>query len=246
MKDVLVITGVGKGFGRALFEHFVSTFHVIGITRSSLDCDEIKKNQYGKNNSFDLIVTDITNYINLETLLKPLLESKKSSIYGIINNAGVRFRKSLVELTIDEMKSVSEVNLFAPIFISKMLIPYFIDNGRGRIINISSILSESALPDLSAYAVSKAGLDGFTRSVTAEYASHNITSNSILPGFCKTSYFDKFKENNDLYEMTITNTPAKRWGESNELIGICSLLLSDDGGYINGASIPVDGGWTAC
>jgi len=246
MKDVLVITGVGKGFGRVLFEHFLNGFHVIGITRSALDCQEITNNQCGKQNSFDLIVSDVTNYHDLEALLMPLLDSRRKSVYGVINNAGVRFRKSLVDLTMDELKSVSEVNLFAPIFITKMLIPYFIDNGRGRIINISSILSQSALPDLSAYTVSKAGLDGFTRSVTAEYASHNITANSILPGFCKTSYFDNFKQNSGLYDMTIENTPAKRWGEANELIGICSLLLSDNGGYINGASIPVDGGWTAC
>jgi NAD(P)-dependent dehydrogenase (short-subunit alcohol dehydrogenase family) len=102
------------------------------------------------------------------------------------------------------------------------------------------------LPDLSAYAVSKAGLDGFTRSIAAEFASRNITCNSILPGFCETSYFENFKMKSDLYQMTLNRTPANRWGKDSELIGLCELLLGKDGGYINGASIPVDGGWTAC
>ena len=123
---------------------------------------------------------------------------------------------------------------------------YFVRNGGGRIINISSLLSTNALPELSAYTISKAAMDGFTRSVAAEFSQHGITCNSILPGFCKTSYYDKFKSNRDLYEMTLSRIPSKKWGSDDELVGLCELLLGDRGGYINGASIPIDGGWSAC
>ena len=84
------------------------------------------------------------------------------------------------------------------------------------------------------------------RSVAAEFSQQGITCNSILPGFCKTSYFDKFKSKHDLYDMTLSRIPAKRWGTDDELIGVCELLLSPRGDYINGTSIPIDGGWTAC
>ena len=245
MRPIIIVTGVGKGFGKELLKYFVKDYYVIGITRSEDDIslleDEIR---YEKEN-FELIECDVTNYELLQEKLTNCLENKSNLVYALINNAGVRCRESFLSLSMTDIKNVVEVNLFAAVFLSKLVLPFFINNGGGRIINISSILSTNALPDLSAYSLSKAGLDGFTRSLAAEFADQGITCNSILPGFCKTSYFDKFKANDDLYDMTLSRIPAKRWGTDDELIGVCELLLSAGGGYINGACIPVDGGWTA-
>ena len=140
---------------------------------------------------------------------------------------------------------VSGVNLFGSINLALLAVPLMIQNGHGRIINISSIIAKSALPELSAYAVSKGGLDALTRSLAVEYGQNNITANSILPGFCKTSYYPKFSENKELLNMTLQKTPMKRWGDDNELVGLCRFLLSSEAGYITGTSIPVDGGWLA-
>lgn len=246
MKKTIIITGVGKGFGKDLFEYFLPHYYVIGLTRTQEDVDILKSVNRSPKPEFEVFACDVTDYQSLNLILQDLLIRRSSTVYGLINNAGMRFRKSMLELNIAEIKAVCEVNLFAPINLTKLLLPYFINNKSGRIINISSILSKSSLPDLSAYTVSKAGLDGFSRSITAEFANVGITCNSILPGFCKTSYFEKFSQNEALYKMTLEKTPANRWGESGELIGICELLLGDKGGYINGASIPVDGGWIAC
>ena len=246
MKKTIIITGVGKGFGKDLFEYFIRDYYVIGLTRTQEDIDALINLKRPTKSEFELFTCDVTDYKSLKFLLQDLLIKRSSTVYGLINNAGMRCRKSMLELSLAKIKAVCEVNLFAPINLTKILLPYFINNKAGRIINISSILSQSSLPDLSAYTISKAGLDGFTRGVTAEFASVGITCNSILPGFCKTSYFENFSQNEALYKMTIENTPAKRWGESGELIGLCELLLGDKGGYINGASIPVDGGWVAC
>jgi len=246
VKKTLIITGVGKGFGRDLFQYFIKDYYVIGLTKSEDDCDQIIRENLTIKSDFEVINCDVTDYEKLERTLGNIINKRSQSVYGLINNAGIRYRKSLTELNITEVKRVCEVNLYAPIVLTKMVLPYLVKNKSGRIINISSILAQSALPDLAAYTVSKAGLDGFTRSVTAEFASCGITCNSILPGFCKTSYFESFAQNSELYNMTLDKTPAKRWGESQELIGICELLLGDRGGYINGANIPVDGGWIAC
>lgn len=245
MRPVLIITGVGKGFGRELLKYFVRDYFVVGITRSEEDIFEIGDELVCEMDNLELIASDVTNYGSLETRLKLFLKDKSDLVYGLINNAGVRYREPFLNLSIEDFKSVAEVNLFAAIFLSKLVMPFFIKNGCGRIINISSILSKNALPDLSAYTISKAGLDGFTRSLASEFGSQGVTCNSIMPGFCKTSYFEKFKSNSDLYDMTLSRTPANRWGTNEELIGLCELLLSDRGGYINGASIPIDGGWTA-
>jgi NAD(P)-dependent dehydrogenase (short-subunit alcohol dehydrogenase family) len=245
LKKTIVITGVGKGFGRGLFESLSNKYTIIGVTRSQEDANELEGYCSVRGLHSEIIVLDVADYESLQKLLVPLLNKYNSSLWGLINNAGVRCRKSLEDLSLAEIKEVAEVNLFAPIFLTKIFLTYIKSNGSGRIINISSILSQKGLKDLSAYAVSKAGLDGFTRSVAVEYGQYGITCNSVLAGFCKTSYFDKFKSNEDLYQFTIDRTPMRRWGESNEIVGLCDFLLSDYAGYINGASIPVDGGWLA-
>lgn len=246
MKESLIITGVGKGFGAELFKHFLPKYHVIGLTRSQSDVDRLMTEHTNYNNKFDLFAVDVAQQDKVYSCLHPFLENETFHIYGLINNAGIRCRKSFTDISIDEIKNVAEVNLFSPIYITKLVLPSMLARSRGRIINVSSILSTSALPELLAYTVSKAGLDGFTRSITAEYADRGITCNSILPGFCETSYFQNFKSKTELYQMTLNRTPAKRWGSDSELIGLCDLLLDSNGGYINGASIPVDGGWSAC
>lgn len=245
MKKTIVITGVGKGFGKELIKHLVDSYYVIGITRSEKDVIELEKDLGQKQGSFELIMSDVTDYESLDHKLSDSLHNRARSVFGLINNAGVRCRADFLGLSMAKIKEVLEVNLFAAIALSKFILPFFLKNGEGRIINVSSILSTNALPDLSAYTISKSALDGFTRSIATEFAHQGVTCNSILPGFCKTSYFDNFKSNEELYEMTLNRTPAKRWGTDDELIGLCELLLGDRGGYINGSSIPIDGGWTS-
>ena len=145
----------------------------------------------------------------------------------------------------EEILNVSAVNLFGAVNLTKVVLPYLLAGGSGKIVNISSILSLQGLPDLSAYAISKGGLDAFTRSMAVELADKNITVNSVLPGFSKTSYFEKFAEDEGLLKMTLDRIPMGRWGEPEELIGVCKFLLSSESSYITGASIPVDGGWLA-
>lgn len=243
MKTVL-ITGVGKGFGKEILLKLRNKYAVVGVTRSQKDIDllfsEIGDNQA----NLELLLGDVSDQFFLDQVLNPLL-IQKGSLWGLVNNAGVRFRKDFLDVRNQDIDEVFKVNLIAPMMLARMCIPLMISSGGGRIINISSILSQSALSQLSIYATSKGGMDAFTRSIAVEFGSKNITCNSILPGFCETSYFPKFKKNNELYQMTIERTPMKRWGASTELIQICDLLLGDGGNYINGTSIPVDGGWLA-
>ena len=180
MKKVIIITGVGKGFGEKLLRHFSSNYVVIGLTRNESDLEKIRNDPSVRRKNTFLHQVDVSDYEKVESILHEYIRNAKYQIYGLINNAGVRCRMDFLKMSVHDIKAVCEVNLFAPIHLTRLLIPYMINGGEGRIINISSILSSSALPELSAYAVSKAGLDGFTRSIAAEFASKNITCNSIL------------------------------------------------------------------
>ena len=246
MKPTVVITGVGKGFGKQLLSHLSRCYHVIGLTRSAVDIDQLRSDSNIDKNNIDLHDIDVSKYDDVRLLMESYLSNDFYQIFGLINNAGVRSRMKFLDTTISDFELVSSTNLFAPIHLVRLILPYMVARQYGRIINISSILSTTALPELSAYSVSKAGMDGFTRSIATEFGEFGVTCNSILPGFCETSYFEGFKAKTDLYQMTLSRTPARRWGKDSELIGLCDLLLGPQGGYINGASIPVDGGWTAC
>ncbi|NIQ15724.1 MAG: SDR family oxidoreductase, partial [Candidatus Dadabacteria bacterium] len=113
------------------------------------------------------------------------------------------------------------------------------------IINMSSVAGTHGLPELSAYVASKAAIIGLTKSLALEYAGHNIQINAIAPGFCKTSYFEDFRQKQELYEFTLDRTPMGRWGESNEVADVCLFLASGLSSYVTGEVINVDGGWSA-
>lgn len=245
MKKVVVITGVGKGFGRELAKQISDKYYVVGLSRSNEDLVSLGKELSLKGREFKLLEVDVADFEACTDMLINTLNSISGSVYGLINNAGVRCRKNILELEVEDFVRVSNVNLFAPINLTKALIPRFVESGEGRVINISSILSQGSLPDLSAYSVSKGGLDAFTRSMAVELGGMNIKVNSILPGFCKTSYYPQFSTNSELLEMTLAKTPLKRWGDEDELVGLCRFLLSQDASFITGASIPIDGGWLA-
>ena len=246
LSGATLITGVGKGFGRNLFIPHVKKFgNDVGLTRSQQDIDSLNVELAEDSNKFHLFAVDVTDFDKVNSIILGL-EGQGTDIVKLINNAGMRFRKPYLEISNMDLQHVINTNVLSIHNLCKACIPYMLKNGCGRIINISSILGEIALPDLAGYNISKGALNSLTQSIAIEFAEKNITVNGIAPGFCKTSYYDSFKENKKLHEEVLTRIPMKRWGESSEIIGICDFLLSDSAQYITGTTIPVDGGWLAC
>ena len=115
----------------------------------------------------------------------------------------------------------------------------------GRVINISSVLGKSGLADLSGYAATKGAVESMTGSMAVEFAKFGITINAIAPGFCETSYAEKFQENQALNKSITNRIPMKRWGSIGEINGALDFLISSDASYITGQVLNVDGGWSA-
>ena len=245
MREALLISGVSQGFGRSLAKNLVNEYHIIGLSRSEDKLDRLRRELHQTEKSFDLVLADISNFAETEVRVTEVLNSTDNKLVGLINNAGVRSRKAINELSIEEIIDVSSVNLFGAVNLTKIVIPYLLKNGHGSVVNVSSIISQRALPDLSAYAISKAGLDAFTRSMAVELADRKITVNSVLPGFSTTPFTEELRKKQDLVEMTLDRIPMGRWGDEDEIVGVCRFLLSSEARYITGASIPVDGGWLA-
>lgn len=241
-KKIVLITGVGKGIGLSCLKLCIDNHaFVIGVTRSKKDYDKL-------NNIYKDRCKIILGDIKQKSTLKKISNFQKKnnlSIDGLVNNAGIRFRKNFLNTDSKEYKEVFENNFFCIVDLCKLLINQTIKNKKKiSIINLSSIVGSRGFAELSAYGSSKGALDAFTKCISIEFPQY-VRINNVCPGFTKTSYFEKFKKNKKLYNWTLRNTPQKRWGEPIEIAELIIFLISDKSSYITGQNFYIDGGWTS-
>ena len=244
LKDkICIVTGAGKGFGREIAKEFYAQGAKLAlITRSQSDINDL-------NSEFDSgrvlsVCGDVSDSTVVAQFITQTID-KFGTIDVLVNNAGMRFRKEFLEISEDELDQVLNVNLKSIVFLSQKVLPYMIEKNRGKIINMSSIAGTLGFANLSGYVMSKAAIVGLTKSLAVEFSDKNIQVNALAPGFCKTSYFEKFQENTELYDFTLSRIPMNRWGSSKEVADICVFLASNMSNYMTGEVLKVDGGWSA-
>jgi len=244
LKDkICIVTGAGKGFGREIAKEFYAQGAKLAlITRSQSDINDL-------NSEFDSgrvlsVCGDVSDSTVVAQFITQTID-KFGTIDVLVNNAGMRFRKEFLEISEDELDQVLNVNLKSIVFLSQKVLPYMIEKNRGKIINMSSIAGTLGFANLSGYVMSKAAIVGLTKSLAVEFSDKNIQVNALAPGFCKTSYFEKFQENTELYDFTLSRIPMNRWGSSKEVADVCVFLASNMSNYMTGEVLKVDGGWSA-
>lgn len=163
----------------------------------------------------------------------------------LINNAGVNNRKPITDFTLEEWRQVMDTNLTSAFLMCRSFVPQMRGQGYGRIINMTSIMSHVALPGRTAYAATKTGLLGFTRSLALELAADQITVNGISPGPIATEMNQPILQNPELNQQFIAKLPVGRWGKVEEIGKLAVFLCSEDASFITGTDILIDGGWTA-
>lgn len=162
----------------------------------------------------------------------------------LINNAGIQFRKPMVELELKDWQRVLDTNLTAAFIVGREAAKRMIARGRGgKIINIASLVSEAARATVAPYTAAKGGIKMLTRSMAAEWAKFNIQANSIGPGYILTEMNTALIDNPEFDAWVKSSNPAGRWGKPEELAGTAVYLASDASNYVNGQIIYVDGGW---
>ena len=161
----------------------------------------------------------------------------------LINNAGIRHVKKLLDHTKQDWDDMISVNLTAPFLASQAVIPHMIKNGKGKIINFGSIASFMGRPDRVGYVAAKSGVLGLTRALSVDLTGKNINVNTICPGLISTSFNQKYAEDPKHGEAWGKETVVGRWGEPKDIVGASVFLSSDDSDFINGSEIKIDGGW---
>lgn len=165
----------------------------------------------------------------------------------LVNNAGVA---DLIVPTMDRdvasWQRVIDVDLRGPYLCSRRAAPDMLAVSHGRIINISSILGLRGLPMRTAYGPAKAGLINLTKALALEWAASGITVNAVAPGYIRTAMVDELIERGSIDEDGLNaKIPMRRLGGSADIAAAVAFLASDDAGYITGATLAVDGGWTS-
>jgi gluconate 5-dehydrogenase len=163
----------------------------------------------------------------------------------LVNNAGTQFRKPMVELATADWQRVVDTNLTSAFVVGREAAKRMIARGRGKIINIGSLMSGLARPTIAPYTVSKAGIKALTQAMTAEWAQHGIQANAIGPGYMITDMNQALIEDAAFNAWVTGRTPSRRWGRPEDLVGAAVFLSSAASDYVNGQIIYVDGGMVA-
>ena len=158
----------------------------------------------------------------------------------LINNAGITRDTLLMRMTDDQFDEVINTNLRSCFKMCRAAIMPMMKNRFGRIINMASIIGTIGGPGQANYAASKGGMIAMTKSIAAEVASRGITANAIAPGFIKTPMTDVLPD--ELKKTYLSQIPAGRFGEPDDIANACVFLASDEASYINGQTLHVNGG----
>ena len=239
MKTV-VVTGVSRGLGLAICRRLVTEgFKVIGLSRSLSAEYQTLIDSAPDQASFRPF--DVTNFVRVGDLTREI-KRDHGTIFGLVNNAGIGLDGILATMHQSKIETVIRTNLLAPIVLTKYISRTMLDQGEGRIINISSIIASTGFHALSVYAASKAGLEGFTRSLSRELGKMKITVNCVAPGYMDTEMTTGLSGEN---LAAIRRRAPLGLPLPGDAAGAVAYLLSPDGERVTGTVITVDGGSTA-
>ncbi len=161
----------------------------------------------------------------------------------LVNNAGFTGRYPPEDYPADEWRKLLEVHLMAAFDLSQQAALQMFPRGRGKIINMASMLTFQGGHHLSAYATAKHGIAGMTKSLAASWAGRGINVNAIAPGYFETDFTTPLRNDPDRAQDVLSRIPCGRWGQPDDLAGLCVFLASDASDYMHGSIIPIDGGW---
>lgn len=161
----------------------------------------------------------------------------------LVNNAGIIRRAPAIEFAEADWDDVLQINLKAVFFLSQAAAKVMVRQGRGKIINVASMLSFQGGIIVPSYTAAKSGVAGITRALANEWAKHNVNVNAIAPGYMATDNTAALRADPTRSTSILSRIPAGRWGTPEDLKGIAVFLASPASDYMHGAIIPVDGGW---
>ena len=233
--------GIGLGMARGLARAGVRV--VVAARDEAKSMDAVKELE-ALGPGARAVTTDVTDEASVGRLIRATLDTF-DRLDILVNNAGTNIRKPPHEVTLAEWRQVLDTNLTSAYLCSHAAYPAMKATGRGKIINIGSMMSIFGAGFAPAYAASKGGIVQFTRACASAWAQDNIQVNAVLPGWIDTALTRRARQEiTGLHERVLQRTPAGRWGAIDDMAGIAVFLASPASDFVTGTAIPVDGGFS--
>ncbi len=238
---VALITGSSRGIGKSVAKDLASkrAFVIINYASNEQAAQSVKDEIESKGGKCEVRGFDVSSYSQVNDEIDSIVKNH-GELNFLVNNAGITRDNLLMRMKEEDWDAVINVNLKGVFNCTKAASKYMVKQKSGRIVNISSVVGEMGNPGQSNYSATKAGIIGFTKSVSRELASRNITVNSIAPGFIETDITSGLSDK--VKEYYLGQIPLRRFGSPEDVSGVVSFLLSDAASYITGEVIRVNGG----
>lgn len=242
---VAVVMGGTSGIGRAIATELARFgADVVATGRREAKVNEVAEEIEKTGRKSLRLTVDAANRASIDALRDSILE-KLGRVDILVNSAGQIFRKPTVNISETEWNTLVDVNLTGTLRACQSFYEPLVASGHGRVINIASLNSFVSFFEVTAYAASKSGVLGLTRSLAVEWAQKGINVNAIAPGVFRTELNSGLLDGTERGRELLLRTPMKRFGNIPELAGTAIFLASDAASFITGQCIAVDGGFLA-
>jgi NAD(P)-dependent dehydrogenase (short-subunit alcohol dehydrogenase family) len=241
-----LVTGGGRGIGRGIARALAgagSDLLMVSRTESQLrEAANAITSEFGRR--VEIMTVDLAR---VETF--PNIIDRAVSLFGrldiFVNNAGANIRKPFLEVTEEDYQQVMEIQLHAAYFMAQAAAKVMVQCGGGKIINLASLTSKIAVPNISVYGAAKGGIFSLTKAMAVELAPHNINVNAVAPGYVRTAMTEAAFKDKARFEWMLSRIPLGRFGTAEDIGNTVLFLASPASDYLTGEVIYVDGGWMA-
>ena len=237
-RTITLVTGASRGIGKAVAKRFAKEGHfVIGTATTEKGAALIE--EYLNDSGGIWRVLDVRDTAQIDKLFEEI-ESVYGAVQVLVNNAGITQDGLLMRMKDEDWDNVVDTNLTSVYRMSKRAVRGMMKARRGRIINITSVVAQMGNAGQSNYAATKAGVEGFSRTLAREIGSRQVTINCVAPGLIETDMTDELDER--LLNSMLDAVPISRLGQPEDIAAAVFFLAGDEASYITGAVIPVNGG----
>jgi 2-deoxy-D-gluconate 3-dehydrogenase len=240
---VAIVTGANTGIGQGIAVALAGAgadVALVGRSAASETADKVQ--QLGRRAA--IIGADLSTIAPVQDVVDRTV-SELGGLDILVNNAGIIRRNDAVDFSEEDWDAVVDTNLKSVFFLCQAAARHMIGQGKGKIVNIASMLSFQGGIRVPSYTASKSGVAGLTKLLANEWAAKGLNVNAIAPGYIATNNTAALQADENRNRSIMERIPAGRWGDPSDLGGAAVFLASSASDYVNGHILAVDGGWLA-